>query len=119
MELEQAKQLCESLMKENNLGKIWKFDWIDSKKRLYGQCDKQKHLIRLSKYYVLVNEEKFVKDTILHEIAHAKCHKRGHNKFWKKWCIKLGAIPLRCNEEKVSQRNYIFLEVEDKIIIKK
>jgi len=115
MELETAKQLCEQLMQKYNLGKVWKFEWMNSKRRTYGQCDKRKHLIRLSKYYILVNEEKFVRDTILHEIAHAKCHKMGHNKFWKEWCIKLGAIPKMYNEEKISQRNYIFAEVEGKL----
>jgi len=94
MDKDQAQFLAESLMKEHGLGKKWKFKWIRSYHK-YGQCDWMFKEIRLSKPFVKVNEEFEVRNTILHELAHAKCHKHGHNKFWKAWCIKLGARPCR------------------------
>lgn len=96
MKLIDAEILCKQLMKKHKLGKVWKFDWMN-KKRVYGDCCYSLKTIRLSKRFVEINPEKEVKNTILHEIAHAKCRKRGHNKYFYKWCEKLGTVPERCN----------------------
>lgn len=96
MELSKAKELCEELMQLNGVGKTWRFNWIRTW-NVYGRCIKRNRVIQLSKHFVEVNDESEVRNTILHEIAHAKCHKSGHNKFWKAWCLKLGARPLRIN----------------------
>ncbi len=94
MDLKIAKELCLSEMEKAKVGKIWKFEWIN-KKHTFGYCSYARKTIALCIPYVLVNDEKTVLNTILHEIAHAKCHKHGHNKYWKTWCVKLGAIPER------------------------
>lgn len=96
MNLLKAKELCEELMGIYGLGKVWRFKWIRAW-NTYGRCSKITRTIQLSKHFVEVNDESEVRNTILHEIAHAKCHKSGHNKFWKAWCIKLGARPIRIN----------------------
>ena len=57
-----------------------KFDWqfkFDNSKRRFGQCVYGRkyglpyHMIKLSKPLVALNSEEQVRDTILHEIAHA------------------------------------------------
>lgn len=96
MNKQKAKQLCEELMIENKLNKQWKFEWLNAKRTL-GRCDYELKIIYLSKRFVDVNNLHEVKNTILHEIAHAKCRKHGHNKYWRKWCVKLGARPVRIN----------------------
>jgi len=98
MEKQKAKELCESLMEKHKLGKKWRFDWMYAK-RTYGACDKRLKTIYLSKRFVECNNEDEVRNTILHEIAHARCRSRksAHNKYWREWCVKLGARPVRIN----------------------
>jgi predicted SprT family Zn-dependent metalloprotease len=48
-----------------------------------------------------LNDEAKVKDTILHEIAHALVGAgHGHNHVWKRKCIEIGAKPERCYSSK-------------------
>ena len=44
----------------------------------------------------LLNNIDEVRDTILHEIAHALCPKDGHGPRWRATCRRLGAKPVRC-----------------------
>lgn len=102
MELEIAQTLCEELMSQW-LSKRWKFSWLkDNRKRvsMYGECNKRKRLIRLSKIYVEQAPDEAIRNTCLHEIAHAlnRSKKSSHGKSWKRWCLKVGAKPIRYNE---------------------
>jgi len=82
----------------------WRFGW-DRAKRRAGCCKHSQKLITLSGYYVTRNTDKpdDVKDTILHEIAHALAGPRkGHGAEWKAICRKIGARPVRCyDSEKI------------------
>lgn len=79
----------------------WGFYWDRARRRL-GACWYQKKCISLSRY--LLGEDgctgREVRDTILHEIAHAlsftHARERGHGAIWKQWCQFLGAAPRRC-----------------------
>ena len=83
--------------------KLWHFDFEHCKRSL-GRCHYDKQKITLSKWYVELNEEKDVEDTILHEIAHALSFLKygrkgtGHGIFWKQMCIKIGAKPNRIHQ---------------------
>ena len=58
--------------------------------------------IELSAHFVNLNDEAEVRDTILHEIAHALAGKgHGHNAVWRKKCLEVGARPERCYGEHV------------------
>jgi len=95
MELEKAKLLARQLMDDHDL-EHWKFTFDRSKKR-FGCCKHGKLTITLSKELVLLNDEKNVKDTILHEISHALVGARnGHNDDWKDKCREVGCSPSRC-----------------------
>ena len=70
---EPAKQrieLAEELMREHRVPREWSFGFDRSKVR-FGKCDYRRKRISLSSHLVDLNDEYSVRDTILHEIAHA------------------------------------------------
>ena len=79
-------------MEEHGLfDELWHFDF-ESCKRSLGRCHYHAKKITLSKWYVELNEEDDVEDTILHEIAHILAGSSNkHNKVWKRWAAKVGA----------------------------
>ena len=108
MELEKAKKLAIELMIKHNLH-YWEFKF-DSAKRRFGCCFYEEKLITLSKHLVLLNSEEEVKDTILHEIAHALTPGQHHNKIWRQKAIEIGCSGTRCysSENTVTVKgNYI------------
>lgn len=87
--------LARTLMNHHGLGH-WLFQW-DRAKRRAGCCKYRHSMITLSYYYAQHNNDEDIKDTILHEIAHALAGpKQGHNNVWKTICIRIGAKPVRC-----------------------
>lgn len=73
-----------------------RFDFDFAKTR-FGKCDFNTKKISLSKNFIPLNTDLEVRDTILHEIAHALCGpKVGHGKQWKEKMVELGANPRRC-----------------------
>lgn len=96
MNLQQAKKLAIELMDEHGLlDKGWSFEY-DNAKRRFGVCSYRTKTIGLSIPLVAANEEDRVKDTILHEIAHALTPGAKHGPAWKAKCIEIGAKPERC-----------------------
>jgi predicted SprT family Zn-dependent metalloprotease len=87
MELKKAEQLANELLREHN--PTYKFVWDNAKIR-FGCCNYRKKHISLSKHLTIMNDEKHVKDTILHEIAHTLTKGSHHNKVWKKKAIEIG-----------------------------
>ena len=102
MDLNKAEELCIELMNKHGLSH-WKFQYDNSIRR-FGVCKyntyNESGVIGLSKKLVAVNEEKQVRDTILHEIAHALTRGHGHDAVWKAKCIEIGAKPERCYSSK-------------------
>mgnify|MGYP001567612773 CR=1 FL=1 len=95
MNLYQAEILAKKLMREHRLT-LWLFEFTDWVKT-FGMCQYSTRTIFLSMPLTLLNNENEVRDTILHEIAHALVGKgHGHNKTWKAKCIEIGAKPIRC-----------------------
>lgn len=96
MRLNEAKDLAITLMKEHGiLQQGWKFEF-DNAKRRFGCCKYRLKMITLSVYLTEINNFDRVKNTILHEIAHALCPKQGHNHMWKKKAIEIGCDGQRC-----------------------
>jgi predicted SprT family Zn-dependent metalloprotease len=101
--LELAESLTYQLMSQHGLFlENWSFRWDNAKTRC-GQCLTHQRVIQLSKSFVELNPEAEVKDTILHEIAHAlvgpgHCHDR----VWRLKAIEVGARPERCVSDKVA-----------------
>lgn len=96
MDLDQARILARDLMDLYGLNS-WSFKFNSSKRQL-GVCKGGINRIELSSHYVRQNAEAHVKDTILHEIAHALVGvEHGHNDVWKKMCMRLGCLPKACD----------------------
>lgn len=95
MELQKAKELAESLMVEHGL-LGWHFQF-DRAKRRFGCCKYRTKTISLSVRLVELNNESRVKNTILHEIAHALVGVgHGHNMVWRKKALEIGCDGQRC-----------------------
>ncbi|NBT51009.1 MAG: hypothetical protein EBT12_05555, partial [Marivivens sp.] len=74
-------------------------DFDDAKTR-FGQCRYTPKEISLSRPLTKANDEEQVRDTILHEIAHALTPGEGHGNVWKKVAIKIGCDGKRCYDSK-------------------
>jgi predicted SprT family Zn-dependent metalloprotease len=92
---EQARRLALELMALHGLHD-WRFAF-NKRKRHLGLCCYEAKTILLSVYLVERNEVEEVRDTILHEIAHALVGPgHGHDRTWKRKCVEIGARPQRC-----------------------
>jgi predicted SprT family Zn-dependent metalloprotease len=98
MNLFTARYLARDLMHHHGLHD-WQFRF-DHAKRRFGSCRYKSRLITLSRHLTFLNEESQVRDTLLHEIAHALTPGDGHGQRWKATCRTLGANPRRCYTEK-------------------
>lgn len=100
MNVHVAHNLAIQLMTQHGLlDKGWSFEF-DNAKRRFGVCRFRSKRIGLSKPLTLANEVEQVRDTILHEIAHAIAgHAAGHGPEWKSVCVQIGAKPERCYTE--------------------
>lgn len=94
MNLTQAKQLAISLMVEHGISH-WRFEFNRAKKSL-GKCSYRKRVISLSVYFTELNDEKTVRNTILHEIAHALTPGHHHDEVWRRKAIEIGCNGERC-----------------------
>ena len=98
MEIEGARALARRLMDEHDLTH-WSLAF-DRARRRAGVCRYQRREISLSRPLTLIHDEEQVRDTILHEIAHALTGPRaGHGPRWRAVARELGASPLRCLPE--------------------
>jgi predicted SprT family Zn-dependent metalloprotease len=96
MELPQAQQLADDLMRLHKLSPKWSFKF-DHSKISFGKCYYGKKLISLSRHLVHLNDENEVRDTILHEIAHALAPRgAGHNAAWQAIAKSIGCNGQRC-----------------------
>ncbi len=94
MNLYEAAHLARSLMKEHRLDD-WAFAF-DHARRRFGACNYTRKRITLSRPLVLLNGIDEVRDTALHEIAHALCPGDKHGPRWRATCARIGARPERC-----------------------
>jgi predicted SprT family Zn-dependent metalloprotease len=93
MNLIECMQLGNSLLEKHGLDD-WKFS-ISNHKRKLGMCSFNSKTIVFSKYFLHIPDWK-IRDTILHEIAHALVGgEHGHDDVWKAKCIEVGARPQR------------------------
>lgn len=100
MQLDEAKDLALNLMAKHGLIESgWSFRF-DNAKRRFGCCFYRKRVISLSKELTEIREESNVRNTILHEIAHALVgYGHGHSSVWKKKAIEIGCNGQRCSND--------------------
>ncbi len=93
--VEDARALAETLIAEHGLDG-WRVR-IDNAKRRLGGCHFRQKTIGLSRQYIAVEKDDVIRDTILHEIAHALAGPdEGHGPVWKETAARIGATPKRC-----------------------
>lgn len=96
MDLLTATTLAQDLMMQHGLTPLgWRPAWFRSA-RCFGRCSYYSKQIMLSKPLVELNGIEEVRNTILHEIAHALTKGAGHGPAWKAMCVRIGARPERC-----------------------
>jgi SprT protein len=101
MRLEDARKLATQLMRLHKLRPDWSFRFDRSKVR-FGKCNYTKKEISLSRHLVELNGREEVRETILHEIAHALAPRgAGHGAAWRAVALSLGCNGRRCYGEEV------------------
>ena len=94
MNTDATRDLARALMDEHGL-KDWTLAFDRAKNRA-GNCIRKQRTISLSKPLMSLWTTGQVRDTILHEIAHALTpDDRGHGREWRVMCRKIGADPTR------------------------
>lgn len=100
MDLSSAESLARQLMAEHRLSD-WRFAF-DRSRRRFGVCRWNSRTIGLSRPLTELNGEAQVRDTILHELAHALAGRAaGHGPAWRAMAQAIGARPRRCYEDHV------------------
>ena len=94
----QARDLACRLLTAYGL-RDWSFAFNRSKRQM-GCCRYDPKVIELSRYFVELNARDLIRDTLLHEIAHALVGPgHGHDAVWKAMCLGVGARPERISDE--------------------
>ena len=87
---ENVQRLALALMHEHGLTD-WRFRFDHARQRL-GACHFASREITLSNHYVTQNDLADIRNTVLHEIAHALCGPGvGHSGQWKATARRIGA----------------------------
>ncbi|WP_169973369.1 SprT-like domain-containing protein [Tautonia rosea] len=95
MDLEQLHAIAHHELRKQGLHG-WTFGLAQTKRRL-GACKYRLKRIEIAEYHVRNNPDEMVRDTLLHEIAHAIAGPdAGHGPAWKAVAIRLGATPRSC-----------------------
>jgi predicted SprT family Zn-dependent metalloprotease len=81
---------------------------LDHARRRAGQCDYTNKIISLSRFYVRHADIDHVRDTILHEIAHALVGpSHGHNAVWRQKAREIGCSAARCHNLSFARAKWV------------
>ncbi|TDE94808.1 M48 family peptidase [Occultella glacieicola] len=95
MDLQNAHALAHELLAEHGLTG-WTFGF-DNAKRRAGACRYDRRRITISRYLTELHAPDQVRDTLLHEIAHALAgHGAGHGPRWRRIALSIGCSAQRC-----------------------
>lgn len=84
--------MARRLMEEHGLTG-WTLAFVEARRRL-GDCHYQDRVIRISRAHALEGSEEQIRDTVLHEIAHAIAGpEAGHGPLWRATARRIGATP--------------------------
>jgi predicted SprT family Zn-dependent metalloprotease len=103
MNLTDVHSLATELMLQHKLPREWSFAFDRSKVR-FGKCDYRHQQISLSRHLVEANGIEAVRETILHEIAHALAPRgAGHGPVWRALAQSIGCNGARCYGSEVAR----------------
>ena len=90
--LNAVAEMSRRLMDEHGLAD-WTLAFVEARRRL-GDCDFRDRVIRIGRAHALEGSEEKIRDTVLHEIAHALAGREaGHGPLWKETARRIGATP--------------------------
>lgn len=95
MKLEDARKMAGELLERHGLDE-WHFHMNGRYKTRFGNCNCRDKVISISSRLTKLNSEEEVRNTILHEIAHALTPNHGHDKMWKMKAKQIGCDAERC-----------------------
>lgn len=99
MELEPAAALARELLGRYGLND-WRFGFDHARSR-FGLCSHHNRTISLSRHLTRLNDDSHVRETILHEIAHAKAgYRAAHGPKWRAIARQLGCRPRACYDHR-------------------
>ena len=105
-ELTSISIMARELMAEHGLDR-WSFQFDNATKRA-GCCYYDKGIISLSQHFAMKAAKHEVRNTILHEIAHALVGRgHHHNAIWKAKAVEIGSTGERCHDIKFMPPRYI------------
>ena len=101
--LVEVAELARRLLDEHGLAE-WSFRFSAARRRL-GECRERERAILISRRHAVESPPAEVRDTILHEIAHALAGaSAGHGPAWKEVARRIGATPKARAEESAEAR---------------
>jgi SprT protein len=101
MTIEDAEKLAAELLTQHALLPEWTFRFDSSKVR-FGKCNYARKEISLSRHLAELNEAQEVRETLLHEIAHALAPRgAGHGPQWRSVAVSIGCNAQRCYGQEV------------------
>jgi len=104
--LAEAIETATELMRNHGLTG-WRIK-LDHARRRAGQCDFNTKVISLSRLYVRGADKDHIRDTILHEIAHALVGpSHGHDAVWRQKAREIGCTATRCHNLNFSKARWI------------
>ena len=81
---------------------------LDHARRRAGQCDYTQKTISLSRLYIRHTDTDHIRDTILHEIAHALVGPRhGHDAVWRQKAREIGCSATRCHSLSFARARWV------------
>jgi predicted SprT family Zn-dependent metalloprotease len=105
-ELDSVARLARELMAKHQLSQ-WSFQFDNSTKRV-GCCHYATQLLSLSHEFAKRASDEEIRETILHEIAHALVGKEhGHDDVWRAKAVELGCSGRRCHDLQFTPPRYI------------
>lgn len=90
--------MVREIMTQHNLFELgWDYG-LDRAKRRLGLCDYSEKMLVFSLPIIEANSLDILRDTVLHETAHALVGRgHGHSNVWKMMAMSIGARPVSCS----------------------
>ena len=121
MNIQQTYNLVVDLLKQHGLReKGWTFA-VSRGKNILGSCSYRTKAIKISKYLIQLGTDEEVRNTVLHEVAHALVGgAAGHGHIWRMKCRQIGlANPERCSTVSYDVPHKVTLDCDIHGIIQK
>lgn len=85
----ESVRLANELLHKHSELNMWDVT-TNNRKHAFGLCGYHSREIQLSEYLIPFMSEEAIRNTIIHEIAHALTKGHSHDNVWRRKCIELG-----------------------------